>query len=256
MSPDDSGPQAKRQASGHRSTMPLRSSPGDPQRRRSTTPRRQRFTARADGAPRRVDVGFSVADDVPWNGASTGDVRFWAYGKFGTINTRLSELASAANLLIDQAALSKAEIRARPTFQELDPILQGFPRRDEVDEKLRVQKEELKQSLETGSEVLNQHFMKASDVTDAKIAGLKAQVEVILVKLAEHVDAAEKNVRYIEEVGTNFHLHVAESFAKLESVVEQHYTPGHPQRPPGISPRLATPRTARSGTGTAITSSA
>ena len=264
MSPEHPGggdQQARRRRVSRSSTPTLRAEG-------SSTPKRLPGKAFTDSPPPPVDPGSpwsNVAGDVPGAGASADDVRFWAYQKFGHHHTRLTTLAAASNYMLDSAKLIRHELDARPTFDEvsnyvqqmLTDKLQGYVAKDAANS--MVNEDKVKEMFKTFQDRLEanyptiiqtEKFVKEQfNNAEASTAVLTAHVKAAMVQIEHAITSTEKNLKMIEEVENNFHIHVAESFSKVEAAVEDLRAPRGPARhddktchmmPPGIPPELST----------------
>ncbi len=227
------------------------------------TPKRPPSKAYMDSPPPLVDPGSpwsNVAGDVPRAGAPTDDVRFWAYQKFGHVHNRLTAMAMASNYLMDNAKLARCELDARPTFDEMGQYirqaLQGYVAKDTVtsmidENKAKEMFKEFQGNLEANYPTIAQTetFVK-EQFHNAEISTnvLTAQVKAAMTKIEHAITITERNFKMIEQVESNFHVHVAESFSKLEAAVEDLRAHSGPARhddktchmkPPGIPHELS-----------------
>ncbi len=230
----ESQPDRKRFVRGARSATPTMCGSENPTRRRSATPKRPRSKIFMQSPPSRVDPGSpwsNVASEVPGAGASVDDVRFWTYQKFGTIHHLTTDLATTSNYLMDNMKHAKEEMEERPTYDQVKTYvgecLQDYFKKAEVGEVIKTKLEEhptfqatekfMKEEFESyHSKILKEQFQ----TRDQSLSMITAQVETAMLKIGEALESTKQNVQWIETVESNFHIHVGESFAKLEGVVE------------------------------------
>ena len=189
-----------------------------------------------ESPPPRVSPGSpwsNVAADVPSNGATIDEVRFWTYQKLGNVQNRLTGLCTATNYMLDNVKLAHQELNDRPTFEEVGRYVQ-----DKLAE--YVTKQEHVSQMKTLAETVTaayptvqqtEKFVKDSaEETSTRVSVLAAQVEAAMHMVDGAIEDTKKNVKWIEGVEAEFRRHVNDNFANLQGAVEGIRTrlDGHP----------------------------
>ena len=83
-----------------------------------------------------------MASDVPGAGASPGDVRFWAYNKFGAHFEEITALTKTSNYLVDKVKQLETRLNDQPTYNETADWANGC-----VEEHLKIFKKDIIDAL-------------------------------------------------------------------------------------------------------------
>ena len=220
----ESAPKQKRFARS--STPTMRSSRGESSRAQTVPPKRTREQAEQP-MPERVDPGSpwsNVAADLPGNGASADDVRFWAYKRLGCHLECLNKLAVNSNFLLDQAEQVKKEMKKRPTHDEVKGYIQAeimarMQDRPNFDQTKTFVVEAIAQGHVATRAFVLETVGQSHAAAETKTNVLTAELQAIVIQIDEALKDGKQNVKWIQTVENNFHQHVGEAFAKLERAV-------------------------------------
>ena len=226
------------------------------------TPKRQREKTFFQSPPSPVRVGSpwsNVAQDLPGNEATINDVRFWAYRKFGSQYERMNGMATATNYMLRQLETAKEELAVRPTHDQVakfvDDRLADYLKTPDIENHLKGLSMHVinhhptfDQTKEFVKDEIDQLKRQQETATKTSLDVLQAQVEAAMITVEQAIESTKRNVKWIEDVETGFHMHVTMSISKLEKSVEELRTLeelrtraatsslGPDQQPPGIAP--------------------
>ncbi len=217
LSPGSEGaPQRKQKRVARSSTPEMRGSQTPPSRARSAPPKRSRGPASdaTDPQPDYVDPGSpwsNVAADVPGNGASADDVRFWAYKRFGIHFESLSKLCVNSNHLLDENKRLKKEMKERPTYDEvkayLNERLSDYVMKSDLNAEITVQVQD-RPTFDQTAVFVRESVAAGYAAMETNMNLLTSQVQAAIIQIDEAMKGADRAVKWIENVETNFHQHV------------------------------------------------